>query len=364
MGYRLDDHIADLIDTALDDAQPTPDVNMFSAIDVSNPSAMTFTPNPSFWAKNFDLTCVSLYNNSAGNQKAGTLITPKHLLTATHYSLAGIGLLLWLQDAAGVGSWYTIEHFVRIDPSGNPYPVDYQPAGGTSFGFDITIVQLDRVVASGIKPVQILPPDYADWFDNYGAGVPVIKTNAARTVADETTFGVGAPSDGIYHDSKQAHVANTNTLNSFFPNWGAPTQAQRLATYKALIGGDSGNRAYLFADPSQPIDPSLQHHEDRVNAAIALFPNNGGYTLTRADLSGFDTVSASKRYAWKTLTADHWDAFDSYGWNTFLSDPVKARIVEQEAFKAGAKKADSFEAGSVEQQTFAAGSQKQDQTAE
>ena len=55
-----------------------------------NHSTDTFIRNTDVWCNDIDLTCISPSNSNRNNLKAGTLITPRHIINHSHYEY-GVG---------------------------------------------------------------------------------------------------------------------------------------------------------------------------------------------------------------------------------------------------------------------------------
>jgi len=290
MGY-LTRVTSDYVDDRLAAQQPTPDVNLFVNPVWSDPSP-SFPLNPNCWAYDFDLTCLCPYNNTPGflgRSRGGTLVTPRHALTAKHYGLGNIGALLWYMDRNNVGAWYSVT------------AREYIPE------LDLEIVQFDRDVAHGISFAKVLPDDWRWYFDNNGKGLPYVFTNVPRIEA----FG-DAACGGKFYSSKQVGVrtiADLHYHSDFTDTWLTliPGVALRDTALLPICGGDSGQPSFIFLSPNDPVilSPGVPYlNKDAINAKIASMSGNGGYQLTEISLSDFMPTSAQPKGARKSGILD------------------------------------------------------------
>ena len=164
-----------------------------------------FTRNVNCWAYDLDLTCASPFNSRGGNQRAGTLITPRHIMLAEHFP-------------------YTVGDSVFFITKDNQ--TIRRKVIGESFNVsaDIQLVTIDKDVPTTITPALFLPSDYGKYLANNGKGLPT-----------------------LYFDQEEnALVAEVGLINSsgwFYQQ--TPTNANRIALYEDLILGDSGDPCFL-----------------------------------------------------------------------------------------------------------------------
>ena len=57
--------------------------------------------NEDLWCKDLDLTCISPWNSSGGHKKAGTLVTPRHVIGAAHYEYSIGAVVRFVEQNSG-----------------------------------------------------------------------------------------------------------------------------------------------------------------------------------------------------------------------------------------------------------------------
>ena len=211
-----------------------------------------FPPNPKFWLKGVDFSSVSPWNDSHGTLRAGTLISKRHIVFAAHFPLAKGTRILFADNDVGTCPCYVGESR-RID------------------GTDIQIAVLNAEVTPNISPAKILPDDYAEHIGD-GSGLPVVTFN----------------------QREQAYLSRLNCISSGGVSNDAATDEAWKPLGGRIVGGDSGNPAFLLIG-NQPIllyclfgggvghGPSVFHHRMAIQKAMdELCP---GYKLEAFDFS-------------------------------------------------------------------------------
>ena len=114
-------------------------------------------PSTNFWAKGFDFSCVSPWNSGSGALRAGTAISPRHIIFANHFRLWPGVRMVFVGEDGGVCPC-SITKTKRIDNT------------------DIMIGLLDYELTPNIKPAKVMP---ADWISHFGNTVkfPVVTFN-------------------------------------------------------------------------------------------------------------------------------------------------------------------------------------------
>jgi hypothetical protein len=233
-----------------------------------------FVRNPNFWAASVDLTCLAAYNSygwggEGGPQRAGTLVSPRHFLCATHF-LIPVGTRMYFVKQGGKVAVRTVTDYRTLGP-------------------DITVGVLDSDVPAGINFAKILPFNSYNFRKKlyapelyeaqvYPWPVPVLNCNQFREglVADVETWG----------------PAGINYVCSNRP----PTDPQRQLFYKDVIVGDSGSPSFVIINNTAVLltqwtyGGAGQGDEDvyyapLINAAMTQL--GGGYQLTEIDLTAF-----------------------------------------------------------------------------
>jgi hypothetical protein len=263
------------IDTAISGKNVDDNFRIFTSQDHSTD---TFTRNTDVWCSNIDITCISPSNSNDNHRKAGTLITPRHILNAAHYEY-GVGTKVYFVSQDGNNTVYerTVVSKVR-HPDYSPYYPDF------------TVYCLDSDLPSDkVAPCKVLPSNYATYLSNQ-------DLNQFR------------PPTLCLDQEEKAIITNLLALSSM-SSFAAPTDATRLLFYESKIMGDSGNPAFLILDLGNGPElilltvwtyggagsgTNIGNQISQLNAMIVTSDSqagNGGtgYTLTEADLSLFNT---------------------------------------------------------------------------
>ena len=213
-----------------------------------------FVRNPGCWAAGLDLTGLSPWNQAGANTRAGTLISPRHIAFATHYQLssaAGSNEIVFVTD--------------------QNVTVTRQVIATRVAAVDITIGLLDADVPPTITHYKVLPRSWSNWL-LASNDLPLLHLD----------------------QEEKALVCEMDTLGpaSSYAWHGVPVDTLRRTFHETLIGGDSGNPAFLVLD-GEPIlvlthhyasgGPFYTFHFDAINAAMTQL--GGGYQLTEFDLA-------------------------------------------------------------------------------
>lgn len=198
------------IDTRID-AKNNPALNkkVYGAMNYTLYQQRKFTRNTQCWAYDLDLTCASAFNNRGGMQRAGTLITPRHVILAAHFP-------------------YTVGdsvYFITKDNQTIRRKVIAELTTDISYYPDIQLVTLDSGVPSNITPCLFLPSNFGTYLKNNGKGLP-----------------------SLYFDQDEnALVADIQMINSggsFVQQM--PTALNRKVFFEEVITGDSGDPVFLI----------------------------------------------------------------------------------------------------------------------
>ena len=233
--------------------------------------------NPSLWASGFDFSGTAAGINGLGGVGGGTLITPRHVLLASHVPYRSpyvpFPLEMFFVNNAGQTLTYKV--------------IDIQQVGTT----DIAIGTLDRDVDSSLAIYPILPDNWTDYIQNIKEDRSVMGT---RSLWIQTLLPV------LY--STQNKVISTGDLTQIYLGIGEVTPptfepAKEFAT--GLVTGDSGNPIFVlvgnqlvllgawFKGQSGALIgsfPWLQEYRSQVEAIT-------GIRLRTANLSGFKKVA-------------------------------------------------------------------------
>jgi hypothetical protein len=168
--------------------------------------------NTQCWAYDFDLTCVSPWNSTGVNLRAGTLITPRHVILANHFNVKRNDSIRFITKDNQI--------IQRKVIGGGVLNEGYYP--------DIHIMTLDSDVPSTIKPCKFLPANYATYIPNNGEGVPILAFDQEEKalVADIQA------------------IATSGTPYNF--SLKVPTNSARLNFNESIISGDSSNPTFMI----------------------------------------------------------------------------------------------------------------------
>lgn len=265
-----------------------------------------FVRNPNCWLNSIsNISCFSpaQLSGAAWYQRAGTLITRKHIILAKHFVF----------DILSGGT-----PIIFIDDNNNKY----QPKL-ISYAYDdtdIAIGLLDNEVSSNIKIAKVLPTNYTDYFNISNTSSSYDSYTSLRSFTNNPyLYAVGldqeekaimflyngcrvsragsSPNYIYYH---MINVSGSNTdvsseiRNDSYYNSTYPNPAQFNDWNEPIITGDSGNPLFLIIDnelvllttwASVTVGPSITNRYDQVNNLIESLSPGQGYSLTPIDLS-------------------------------------------------------------------------------
>ena len=248
---RVYDLVAEELDSMLEvAAAPSISKPIYSSQDFSN---RVFVRNPTCWAAQIDLTGISPWNEYGGPRRAGTLISPRHIAFAKHYPLST-----------------NPTHNKIVFVTNGDVTVTRALVGVTYPASDIGIGILDADVPPEISFHKVLP---RDWNDDL------------LEVRDLPMLHLDQQEKALVRDMLRIN------LSSFHIESPDPLRAPFT---ESLIGGDSGNPAFLLIGGeallilthlSSGHGPCYTSWFDEVNAAMTSL--GGGYQLTEFDLDGY-----------------------------------------------------------------------------
>lgn len=167
-----------------------------------------FKPNPKFWAEGVDFTCASPWNSGAGRLRAGTAISPRHIIFAKHFPLwKGVRIV-----------------FVGTDGSPSAYYIEKTKA---LEGCDIMLGLLDAELTPDIHSAKIMPLDFTNHLGR-AEGLPVVTLS----------------------QDEKAYVSELRPLltNSVYDlvNYVKPKGERRAKYFGNIHGGDSGSPVFVI----------------------------------------------------------------------------------------------------------------------
>tara|TARA_R110000765_G_scaffold168032_1_gene273107 strand:+ start:89 stop:1279 length:1191 start_codon:yes stop_codon:yes gene_type:complete len=262
----LAEHISAHVDDRIDNTMTmTTNGKVFTTQDHSTPS---YTRNPNLWCSQgtpIDLTCISPWNSRAANKRAGTLVTPRHVLNAAHYPLYNGDTIRFIAADNTIHT-RTITGSVN-HPSYSPYYPD------------LRLYTLDSDLPAAISPCKMMPSNNGSYLVNNTDNRP-----AALLLDQEEKALIGdwRGGGGYYY----------------------PTDADRLIFSEQVISGDSGNPSFLIvndelvlvtvwtyggAGSGTPVADFIADINTMIATADTQAGVSTGYTVTEADFSAFPT---------------------------------------------------------------------------
>jgi hypothetical protein len=262
------------IDSRIAGKNPTNALPLFLNY-ILNGTTNVFIRNPDCWAADIDLTCCSPWNSHSGNgwgwrHRAGTLISPRHVLFATHFDDIPTNRILRFIDLQN-----QIVERVLIAKLRHPLYSPYYP--------DITIGLLNEDVPTNrINFAKVLPNDYREYFGD-GHYLPVLSLDQEEKALINELWSI---SSGLVSSGATSFLS--------------PTDLTRKGFYEQIIEGDSGNPSFLILN-NQPVllttwtspnsGTSVTGFKQDINTMMLQLEVNAGctngYQLQEIDLAGF-----------------------------------------------------------------------------
>lgn len=253
------------IDNAILGTNASTDMSIFSS---QNHTAGTYVRNTNNWAYNWvqEMTCISPWNSSGSATRAGTLITRRHIAHAAHYALS-TGAKLRFIDVNNIVHERTVV-------SAKTHP-DYSP-----YYPDIRIAVLDDDLPASISHCKVAP-------SNIGNHMTSLRRHPCL----------------VLDQQEKALIADTLGITDLV-RFQYPTDAKRLEYSERIIGGDSGNPAFMIIDDELILLTVWTYGEagsgtffgdqiDSINQLIvdvdAMAGDSTGYSLDIKDLSAYPT---------------------------------------------------------------------------
>lgn len=239
--------------------------------DTQNHSLCSYTRNISCWAYEYDLTCISPYNTDAGTRKAGTLVTPRHIIFAAHYEIANNATVRFVRTDN------TVVDRVMTHKQRHPSYSPYFP--------DLTIGVLDSDVPSDIKFCRVLPDNWENYFPTGINRMPCLTLD----------------------QEEKALITDGNVIFTTYTSFLSPeSNTKRREFYELKISGDSGNPAFLIINDELVLltvwtfggagrGTSITYYKSDINQMIKdvdiAAGISTGYTLSEISLSAYTDFS-------------------------------------------------------------------------
>lgn len=268
--------LTDVIENATSGADVNTQQNLYTTQDGSTD---TFVRNPSFFLNSTHsqaLTCASPYNTRDGVRRAGTAVTPRHIITAKHYPLAvGDDIKFVATDNTVVTR--TIVQVANVSQQNAPLlPPDLQ------------VCLLDSDLPSSITPCKVFPSNYKTYLPS--SSVTPTSTEAYRVpllALDQQEKGL------IFEIGKE----DNDFVTLFSP---PPLATNTRPFWERAISGDSGNplfavlgtelllvTVFYSGGAGSSVFTLIPEINSTISSLDAAQGVSTGYTLTEADFSSF-----------------------------------------------------------------------------
>jgi hypothetical protein len=232
-----------------------------------NHGAATYVRSSTCWAKNFDWTGVSPWNSGLANRKAGTLVSPCHLICAKHYQL-------------------NIGNSIRFITADNAVVTRTIASKGSVGSTDLTVCKLNEDVPETIKHYKVLD----------------MQSEAFIAKVSDTGF---LPI--VFFDQEEKALVGNYNLSGVNTNFFGMTRwryrnqpfypshyEKFYEFYETPIGGDSGNPLFFIIDDEPVLQSvfwtsggggSISFYKTQVNNIMTSL--GGGYQLELYDISSY-----------------------------------------------------------------------------
>jgi len=227
------------------------------------------TRNPNVWTGALDLTGVAYSNTTSGGaQRAGTLISPRHIVFSKHYQIA-VGATVNFVTADGTTVSRTLQARQDVDALVSPP------------NRDSTIGLLNTDVPSSIKWYKLFPNDWQDYLTLYtNSQLPIVAFDQERKVIQRWRHLPWPDNDPAQQAFNNiiifAHsLASQASENIIVGDSGQPC-FHAINGELALLGFHTGDLFGFFMGATKT----------EIDAAMTSL--GGGYTSTDFDLSGFN----------------------------------------------------------------------------
>lgn len=248
------------VDGRIASADPASSKAIFST---ANHSLGSYLRNSGCWASGIDLTCASPWNSIGGQQRAGTLISPRHVLFAAHYPLSGGCSIRFVDNSNNVVTRTVTA--VAVHPNYSPYFPD------------IGVGVLDSAVPSSVSFAKVLPQNWANYLPSLADGIARIPAVVLDQQDNAIVADVASASGSLF-------------LLSY------PTDQRRLLFSEQIVTGDSGNPVFVVIGGQAAIIGTLTFggpgsgtlvsgQMQSINSMMSSL--GGGYQLTTVDLTSF-----------------------------------------------------------------------------
>lgn len=248
-------HAKNQVESRLAGKDPATAKPIFSLADHAN---SRYERNKESWVADLDTTPISPWNDCAGIFMAGTLVSPGHVVYATHFAMSiGTKIRFVTKDNQVVER--TIVHAISPKYTGMYFP-------------DVTVAVLDSDVPSSIGFAKVLPENWDQYME--------VRPDLPCLALDQ---------------EEKALVTNLQYMNEYAA-FNRSSDPAIKAFYEDIVWGDSGNPAFMVVDDQLVLltvwtfgaggaGTSIAGQRTEINNMMREL--GGGYQLTEVDLTRF-----------------------------------------------------------------------------
>ncbi len=253
-------------------------LNIFTTLDHTRAK---YVRSSTCWATWFDLSCVAVYNSygmqfstngccpwESATRRAGTLISPRHLIYAHHYTIPNGTQLRFISKSSTIVT-RTLADSIQITNT------------------DLQVGVLDaNVPRSWIDFAKVLPSNYTNYFPGSLNGIPALSFNQNQ--------------EALISDVASLYPSVTNARAISFS---MPVDEARKTFYRDKVSGDSSQPAFLVLGGQLVLltvwtgggggsGAFIAGYTNEINAAMKKL--GGGWRLTPVDLGRFRNYETVK----------------------------------------------------------------------
>ena len=248
---------------------------MYSTLNHTTPA---YVRNSSCWLTGIDVSCISVWNSYGGQQRAGTLVTPRHAVLAKHFSVPTGTTLRFVSNGSGALTHtdVTVEASQTSSDVLDMQVVKFSAEVPYQFCSVISPALLDCIPSVTSSPGTSYLPS---WIPR----VPLIATSQDKDIGYKSLASLGDSWSSWYSGVSVNGSAVLENYETLRPN--VRSGCSGHPTF-LLIDGELALVGLYFGANGGPAFSSQAMH-DFVSAALTTL--GGGYQLTTVDLSGFPT---------------------------------------------------------------------------
>jgi len=261
-------HMCDQVDDRIAGKEAGTSKAIFNVQDFST---HTYERNTDCWLGDVDHTCFSPWNSLSFHKRAGTLISPRHFVTADHYYIS-IGETIKFVTADNQVITRTVTGRQRIAST------------------DIDVQLLDSDVPETIGFCKVLPSNWTDYLPSIHPTTLLAGHAVMATDFEEKAL--------IFEWAYLRNIGTGGIVAMTTDSYQDGVKENRLPWHEAIISGDSGNPLCAIINGEMVlittwlgISGGNAHSAYITEINSAMISLGGGYQLTIADLSGFTSYA-------------------------------------------------------------------------